>query len=185
MSNLHTLTLLALLVSAISPVCSQAQESEKSMLLHTHNEFDLTVHAPYEQTFPLFGAWEEKKWAEGWDPQFLYPSPARDQQGMVFTVEHKDMSAVWMNTAFDQAAGHVQYVYVVNDAMITLIDIHLAKAGATETHVSVAYERTALTPEASDHVAHFAKGDASSGAKWEEAINGYFAKVKAAPVTAK
>ena len=160
----------------LGSLCAPAQESGKQLLTHTHNEFVLTVHAPIERAFPLFGAIEEKKWAEGWEPQVLYPSPAKDQQGMVFRVDHPHMSSVWTCTAFDLASGHVQYVYVVADAMVTLIDIHLTKAGAEETRVSVTYERTALDAEANDHVAHLAENDAKSGSEWEQAINGYLGK---------
>ena len=92
------------------------------------------------------------------------------------------MRSVWTNTAFDPAAGHVQYVYVIPDALVTLIDIHLTKASGNETLVSVVYERTALSTEANDHVAHLAKGDAKSGPEWSDAINAYLARSAAATV---
>jgi hypothetical protein len=170
---MHGLTMLAIMAGAIAPAFGHAQENSAPVLKHTHEEFSLIVRAPYEQAFPLFGAWEEKKWAEGFDPQFVYPIPPRDQEGMVFRVQHKHMSSVWTNTAFDLTTGHVQYVYVVNDAMVCLIDIHLARASAAETKVSVVYERTALTPEANEHVEQMAKSDATSGPEWANAINGY------------
>ncbi len=88
-------------------------------------------------------------------------------------------SSIWVNTAFDLAAGHIQYAYVLNDAMATLIDIHLTRESAEKTGVTVVYERTALMPEANEHVQHFAKGDERAGKEWEEAINGYFAKLRA------
>lgn len=170
------LPFVAALVFMAIPPCGGSQESTKPMLTHTHNEFTFTVHAPLEKAFPLFGAIEEKKWAEGWEPRVLYPVPAIDQQGMVFRVEHQHMSSIWTCTAFDAANGHVQYVYVIADALVTLIEIHLTKASAGETHVSVTYERTALTPEANDHVEHLVRNDAKSGPEWEQAINGYLAK---------
>src|SRR5580658_10816108 len=98
---------------------------------------------------------------------------------MVFQVAHGHYSSTWVNTAFDLAAGHVQYAYILNDAMATLIDIHLTRESAQKTGVSVAYERTALIPEANEHVQHFAQGDAKAGKEWEEAINGYLAKSSA------
>ncbi len=55
--------------------------------------------------------------------------PAHDQPGMVFRVDHGHHSSMWVNTAFDLAAGHIQYAYVLNDAMTTLIDIHLTREG--------------------------------------------------------
>jgi hypothetical protein len=185
MNSLNVLSVLALLAGAVIAGCSQVQESPTPALTHTHQEFNFTAQASYEQVFPLFGALEEKKWAEGWEPEFVYPTPAHDQQGMVFARKHGGMSSVWTCTAFDESGGHVQYVYIVADAMVTLIDIHVTKAGATETNVSVVYERTALQSKANEHVGHLAKEDAKSGPEWAEAINGYLANLKAAPTTSK
>jgi hypothetical protein len=42
------------------------------------------------------------------------------------------------------------------------------------------YERTALIPEANEHVQHFAKVDERAGTEWGEAMNGYFAKSRKA-----
>ena len=116
------------MIPLITTSCSQAQEPAPT-LLHTRNEFSFTVDAPFEQVVPLFGANEERKWAADWNPQFVYPNPARDQQGMVFKVAHGQHSSVWINTALDLAAGHIQYAYVLNDAMATLIDIHATRQG--------------------------------------------------------
>ncbi len=165
---------------AIAAVSVAAQQpSAAAPLLHTRTEFHFTTEAPFEEVAPLFGAKEERKWAPDWNPQFVYPVPARDQQGMVFKVEHGQFSSTWVNTAFDLAAGHIQYAYVLNDAMATLIDIHLTRESATKTAVTVVYERTALIPEANEHVQHFTKGDEKSGKEWADSINGYFANLRA------
>jgi hypothetical protein len=179
------LTVMALLAGVVTPKSGEAQDAPVSAMTHTRNEFTFVAKASYERVFPLFGAWEEKKWAEGWEPQFVYPTSPSDQPGMVFTIAHGGMKSVWTNTAFDAAGGHVQYVYVIPDALVTLVDIHLTKAGVNETQVSVVYERTALSPEANDHVAHLVKGDAKSGPDWEEAINGYLARASTAPASSK
>jgi hypothetical protein len=170
-------------VATLCKAQAQGSDSSSGTLLHTHTEFRLTADAPFEQTAPLFGANEERKWSPGWDPQFVYPTPAHDQQGMVFRVEHPNHSSTWVNTAFDLTAGHIQYVYVLNDMMTTLIDIHLTRESADKTGVTVVYERTALVPEANEHVQHFAKGDEKAQQEWEESINGYFAKMRAGTVT--
>ncbi len=162
-------------VPLLTSICCHAQEPA-SAPARTRNEFSFTVDASFEQVVPLFGANEERKWAHDWNPQFVYPNPARDQQGMVFTVAHGDNSSVWINTALDLNAGHIQYTYVLNDAMATLIDIHATRQGAQKTGVTVVYERTALIPEANEHVQHFAKGDEGAGKEWSDAMNAYFAK---------
>ena len=168
-----TSALVGLVVSSLP-----AQEPATPPLAHYRTEFKFTVNASLERAAPLFGANEERKWAPGWEPQFVYPKPARDQEGMVFRVEGPHHSSVWVNTAFDLAGGHIQYVYVLGDAMMTLIDIRLKRAGAEKTEVTVVYQRTALLPEANEHVQHFVAGDQKAGAEWEQQINGYFAKLK-------
>lgn len=176
MNSVHAFTLLAMFTGAFAPSWSRAQESAKPALEHARTEFDFTARAPYEEVFPLFGAYEERKWAKGFDPQFLHPSPAHDQQGMVFTWNEDGTSNTWINTAFDVATGHVQYVYVVNDKMITLIDIHLARSGSKETRVTVAYERTALHSEGNQLVTQHAAADRNKDKEWDEMINGYLRK---------
>src|SRR5208283_5959394 len=105
-----------LLAATITPAQEPAS-STQSAPLHTRTEFSFTVDALFDQVAPLFGANEERKWAAGWNPQFIYPTPARDQQGMVFKVVHGHFTSAWVNTALDLTAGHIQYAYVLNDAM--------------------------------------------------------------------
>ena len=174
------LTLVIFAITAMIPflmsVCGHTQEPADK-LAHTRTEFSFTVDATFEQVVPLFGAHEERKWAHDWNPQFVYPNPARDQQGEVFRIAHGQNSSIWINTALDLISGHIQYTYVLNDAMATLIDIHATRQGPQKTAVAVVYERTALIPEADEHVQHFAKGDENAGKEWGDAMNAYFAKV--------
>ncbi len=146
-------------------------------VLHVRNEFEFTAHAPYETVAPLFGPEGERAWADGhWDPHFLYPQPARDIQGAVFTVRHGHRHAYWINTSFDVNARHFQYVYVIPEAMVVLIDVRFSEPDPGNTKVDVAYERTALTPEANEHVKEMGDADRESGKEWGTAVNSYLAK---------
>ena len=164
---------LVLLLGLASGCKAQTSSSADAPVTRSRVEFHFVADGSFEQVAPLFGADEERKWAADWNPQFIYPTPAHDEPGMVFRVEHPHHSSIWVNTAFDLAAGHIQYTYVLNDAMATLIDIHLTRDSTQKTGVTVIYERTALTPEANDHVQHFAEGDKRAQKEWEESINGY------------
>jgi hypothetical protein len=164
------------LLTALSSSLAAQKSDGTEQLAHMRTEFAFTANAPLEQAAPLFGADKERVWAPDWNPKFLYPNPAQNQPGMVFQVAHGSYTSTWVNTAFDLAGGHVQYAYVLNDAMVTTIDIRLKQAGAAKTDVTVVYERTALLSEANEHVRHFAAGDAKAGKEWEEQINGYLAK---------
>lgn len=56
--------------------------------VHTEEGFSFIANAPMERVAPLFGAEGERVWAPHWDPEFVYPVPAADQEGMVFRVAH-------------------------------------------------------------------------------------------------
>ena len=146
--------------------------------LHTEERFSFLANAPLERVAPLFGAEKEKLWAPDWNPQFIYPLPANDQQGMVFAVQHGHLRSVWVNTQFDLKNGQVQYAYVIPDALVTLITLKLIPEG-NQTKVQVEYDRTALSAETEPHVQHLAEQDRKSGPEWEAQINDYLDKNKA------
>jgi len=150
------------------------------MIAHTSTDFHFTVDLPYHEAAPLFGAWEERKWAPGWEPEFIHPTPAADREGSVFRVQKGAHSSLWINTVFNLSAGHVQYVYVLGELLITRIDIHLKTNGPGRTDVAVNYRRTALTASANDQVRSLAKEDAVSGEEWRGLINAHGATLKPA-----
>jgi len=148
-------------------------------VVHVRNEFEFTAHAAYQIVAPLFGAEGERAWSGGhWDPHFLYPHPAEDIQGAVFTIRHGHRQAYWINTSFDKSARHFQYVYVIPEAMVVLIDVRFSEVDAANTKVNVAYERTALDPGANEHVQELGNQDRQSGKEWGTAINDYLATGK-------
>jgi hypothetical protein len=143
---------------------------------HTEEKFEFTARASMDEVAPLFGADKERVWSPQWNPQFIHPLPMADQEGMVFTVAHDHLRAAWVNTALDLKNGRIQYVYVIPDALVTVITLQLTPQG-NQTRVEVKYERTALSPEADAHVRHMAEGDRTSGPDWEKQVNGYLERV--------
>jgi hypothetical protein len=139
-------------------------------LVHRHEQFEFVADAPIEVVWPLFGADKERAWAPGWDPVFVWPAQAADQQGMVFKIAHGDRAAIWVNTCLDSAAHRVQYVYVLPDIVATVITLRLVPRGES-THVAVTYERTALSESANELVSEMAAHDRASGPEWGAQIN--------------
>lgn len=139
---------------------------------HTEEKFVFTANARMGDVAPLLGADKERVWSPQWNPQFIHPLPAVDEQGMVFTVAHDHLNSVWVNTEFDAMNGRIQYVYVIPDALVTVITLRLTPQGE-RTQVEVEYDRTALSAEADAHVRHFAEGDRKSAPDWEKQMNGY------------
>jgi hypothetical protein len=149
-----------------------------SQLLHTQTAFDIVVHLPYAQTAPLFGPEGERPWAgKHWDPQFLFPQPAHDVQGAVFTINHGPLTAVWVNTLFDPESRHFIYAYFIPGIMVTTIDVRFTPTDPANTQVHVLYTRTALTPEGNDHVATFTNTDKAAAQNWQHSIDTYLASL--------
>ena len=166
---MNTLHLLVGLAGMAMPALAQSPVAQT--LLRTTTSFDLVVHAPYAKAAPLFGPEGERLWAgEHWNPDVLYPQPAADEEGMVFTIQHGPAKAVWINTLFDVDARHFQYVYVIPEIMTTAIDVRFKIISAEQTGVHVVYTRTALTPGGNEHVTTMTEGDRTAGKEWEEAI---------------
>ena len=140
--------------------------------LHTCEQFAFTANAPLDVTWPLFGADKERLWAPDWNPVFVWPPKAVDQEGMVFKVSRGDKTAVWVNTALDRAANRIQYVYVLPDVVATVITLQLAPIGHS-TRVTVTYSRTALELSANDLVREMAAQDRGAGREWDLQINTY------------
>jgi hypothetical protein len=145
-------------------------------LLHTREQFSLVANAPFEVAWPLFGADKERAWAPGWQPVFLWPERAFDQEGMVFEIRHGDQNAVWINTAFDPMAGRIQYVYVIPDVVATVITLKLVPVSES-TIIDVVYERTALLRAANDVVKQMAARDRVADTEWGRQINGYLSQL--------
>ena len=146
---------------------------------HSERTFEFVAEAPLSEVAPLFGAHKERAWAPQWDPRFIWPIPAEDRPGMVFTVSGSRGTASWINTCFDLQNGRVQYAYVLENAMTTLITLTLTPRGE-HTHVAVSYERTALQSRADAWVAQLADQDARAGDEWSAQINGYLRSVRPA-----
>jgi len=139
--------------------------------VHTVNTFRFQLAAPVARVAPLFGPEGERCWAgKHWDPHFVYPQPARDTEGAVFTVQHGPHTSVWVNTVFDLAAGRMQYVSVIDGVVLSVIDVRLATIDASRTSVEVSYARTALDPIHNDDVTAMGAADRDSGPHWQQSI---------------
>jgi len=179
MTSLCTFALIAVFADTIVAATAQVQQDFHPKLAHTQQEFSFVVNASFDETFPLFGAYEERKWAVGFDPRFVFPASPHDQQGMVFTTLQEGLPRVWTNTCFDFATGHVQYAHWMADVMVAFIDIRVTNFAARQTRIKVVYERTALRAEANEQVLAMAQADANNGPHWAEMINGHLQKTAA------
>ena len=103
--------------------------------------------------------------AETRDPHFVFPQPAHDEQDAVFTVAHGPYNMTWVNTAFNLAEGHMQYVAFIPSTLAMTVDVHLTPA-LNGTHVNVTFVHTALDPSVNAKVTEMAEHHRNAGPGW-------------------
>ncbi len=166
-----TSILLALLLSFFSGTQQEQTMPSTTQPVHVTNTFRFHLAAPLPRVAPLFGPEGERCWGGShWNPQFLHPQPAHDVEGAVFTVQKGPHKSVWVATIFDPAAGRMQYVAMIPDVVVSVIDVRLTESTASQTSVEVTYSRTALEPAANDDVRAMGESDRQSGPDWQKAI---------------
>jgi hypothetical protein len=158
------LVVLAFVLSTMNNKSSAETPPAPVALAHVSNSFHFLVHAPLGRAAPLFGPEGERRWAGAeWNPQFLYPQPAKDVQGAVFTVQQGDRKSVWITTLFDVDRGRMQYVSVVPGIRASIVDVRLNAVDASTTRVEVTYVRTALHGSANEEVLALGQSDRQEG----------------------
>jgi hypothetical protein len=127
------------------------------------------VALPPAQAFRLFTPRGEQDWVHGWHPRF--PAPADDDTapGTVFETEAHGTKTTWV-VASRTLGRSVSYVRLAGDATAGTVTVTLAAAG-DRTEAEVAYDLTALTPQADAGLSAFADGYDAYLASWEEAIS--------------
>lgn len=147
---------------------SPAPASTQPVQVRSAFQFDLNV--PPAQAAPLFGPEGERCWAgDNWDPHFVFPQPAHDQQDAVFTIAHGPYNMTWVNTVFNLPEGHMQYVAFIPSALAMTVDVRLTPT-PNGTHVDVTYVHTALDPSLNARVAEMAEFHRKGGPDWVQNI---------------
>jgi hypothetical protein len=169
--------LLALaLIFSVSGTSQTGDSMQASHCAHSENTFRFEVAAPLARVAPLFGPEGERCWAgKHWDPHFVYPQPGKDVEGAVFTVAHGSHNSIWVNTVFDLDGGRMQYVSVIPEALVSLIDVRLKAIDGDRTAVEMRYARTALSAAANENVEAMGARDRDSGPEWRQGIEGCLA----------
>lgn len=152
-------------------VHSAPHDQTSPLPLHLRSVFQFRISAPLARAAQLFGPEGERCWAGAhWNPEFVYPQPAKDVEGAVFTLAYGTKTSVWVNTIFDVSAGRMQYVSFFPETLVSVVDVRLTAMTAMTTGVEVTYTLTALSDEVNDEVRAFAASHRDSGPRWERAI---------------
>ena len=132
-----------------------------------HRAAEITVGLPREQALALFTPEGERRWADGWDPQ--YPdSRRREEPGAVFTTGHGGHEATWV--IVDHGPDTIRYARVVHGVTAGTIAVQVLGSKDGATQVRVTYDLTALTPAGETWLEAFAERYETEIAEWSSEI---------------
>ena len=139
----------------------------------------IILNGSIDKVFPLFGAIEEKKWAEGWNPIPVFPESGDMQEGFIFqTADHAHEGAIvtWVVAAYEVKDHVVKYIITAPDRLL-FIDVYCSEQSANSTKAEVTYKFTGLTAEGNEISHHLLARIFENNLKdWETAINNYLSK---------
>ncbi len=134
----------------------------------------ITLNAPPARTFPLFTPLGELHWAEGWDPEILYPLDGAPMKGLLFRIkDHGGMT--WWMTRYHPANFTLGY-HAVAAPLARNIEIRCRTAG-NRTEVTVTDTYLGLSEHGNEYLRTMTEAAYAQKMKgWEKAINGYLSK---------
>jgi hypothetical protein len=157
--------------------CSKKEEVIIMPFVAQHFTRTQNIHlsASPNRVFPLFDPIGEKQWADGWEPEIIYPLSGEVEEGMVFTTgSHDEVQVIWTILTFDAAKWRISYLRVTSGSHVARIDIRCEDHLDETTRTSISYTFTALTERGNDYVAKFTEEHYQEWmSSWEKAINYY------------
>ena len=136
----------------------------------------ITLNGKIETVFPLFGAFEERKWAKDWNPVLIYPSTEIIEEGTTFVTEghgHGESEFIWRVSKFEADKFLIQYLVSTENRYWT-ITIKCNPLNENKTSAEITYTFIGLNEPGNKINEHSLKLMYAHDLKdWEEAINSY------------
>jgi hypothetical protein len=137
------------------------------------------LDAPPDIVFPFLTPEGEKKWAAGWDFDWIYPPDRSIEEDAVFTTsahDHHQVEAIWIVNKYDPGHYQIEYYRVEPGVKVGHIQLRCEEHEPSTTLASITYTYTGLNDQGKrfvkrlteDHYREFITS-------WEQAINHYLA----------
>ena len=140
------------------------------------------VNEHIDNVFPLYGAFEERKWAPHWNPVLIYPEKEIMEEGTVFKVEAHghgyggEDDFLWIVAKYQPEDHYVQYLVSTENRFWT-IDVK-SESNGNDTKTTVTYTYTGLNDTGNKiNQKSLEKMYATNLRDWADLINGYFKSV--------
>jgi hypothetical protein len=137
-----------------------------------------------ETAFPLFGPFEERKWATAWNPVLIYPATEIVKEGTTFKTlsrGHDEKEYLWRVSKYEAEKFLIQYL-VSSENRYWTITIKCNPMTGNKTTTEITYTFIGLNELGNkineQAIQHMYKNNLKD---WEEEINYYLTNRKAKP----
>src|SRR5690349_2327868 len=157
---------------------SNAQRTDSTVFKAEKQSGTATIilNADIHKVFPLFGAFEERKWAKGWSPVLIYPSVERIEEGTTFKTAghgHGEKEYLWLVSRYDTSQHLIQYIVSSENRWWT-IRVKCIPMPSHKTKAEITYTFIGLNDLGNELNKHFIGAIYKEDLKdWETAINNY------------
>jgi len=142
------------------------------------------VDSNIEKVFPLFGAFEERKWAPHWEPILIYPDEEIIEEGTTFKIKNhghghdSENEFLWIVTKYDTQSYLVQYLVSTNNRFWTITVKCESMDSDSQTRATVTYSYFGLNSKGNElNKSSLEKMYKHNLQDWADAINTYLSKV--------
>jgi len=175
--------MLAMLFSACESK-SQTMDSTKFKAEKQTRTASVILNEKIGKVFPLFGAFEERKWATGWNPTLIYPATETIEEGTTFKTNghgHGEKQFLWIVSKYAAEKFLIQYL-VSSENRYWTITIKCYSMIENKTTAEITYTFIGLNELGNkineQAIQHMYKNNLKD---WEEEINYYLLYGKAKP----
>ena len=138
----------------------------------------IKLNGNIKNVFPLFGAFEERKWAEGWNPKLIYPEMEMIEEGTTFKTigRGEESEFLWRVSKYYPEKYIIQYLVSTENRYWT-ITVKCKPIEENKTSAEITYTFIGLN-EIGNKINELSlslmyKNDLKD---WEEEINNYLNK---------
>lgn len=128
-----------------------------------------------DKVFPLFGAFEERKWAEGWEPTLIYPEEEKIEEGTTFKTKGRgeEIEYLWRVTKYYPESHLIQYLVSTENRYWT-ITVKCSSKNENITTADITYTFIGLNETGNEINQRSLQRMYENNLKdWEEEINNY------------
>ena len=128
----------------------------------------ITVPLPADEAMPLFTARGERRWVEGWDPEFPAGEPDDEDEGTVWVTVAGERSTYWVVAA--KEVDRVRYARTTPGFAAGTVEVLLRDLDGQETEADITYDLTALTEAGDAELDEFGSAFQQEIGSWEGLI---------------